>query len=118
VKSSLYSTFVFISLTSHKPSLYCLSVEFYRITYSPPSRCSQKCRKWYGSARDFIRPFSTLIEPHWNLWVHLFHAEPLSLPNKVRRVHLAVRADGYTLQLRSDWAALYISVTLTSSNKG
>jgi hypothetical protein len=36
----------------------------------------------------------------------------------VRRVRHAVRAGGCTLQLRSDWATLYIPATLTSSNKG
>jgi hypothetical protein len=42
VKSSLYihNTLGLTSLTFHKPSLCCLSVEYYRITYSPPSRCS------------------------------------------------------------------------------
>jgi hypothetical protein len=36
----------------------------------------------------------------------------------VRRVHHAVRAGGCMLQPRSDWVALYIPATLTSSNKG
>jgi hypothetical protein len=58
------------------------------------------------------------IEPHWDLWVHLFHAEPFSPPSEVRRVRLAVWASSCTLQLRSDWTQLYIPVTLTSSNKG
>jgi hypothetical protein len=58
------------------------------------------------------------IKPHWDLLVHLFHTEPFSLPSKVRRVCHAIRADGCTLQLRSDRVALYIPGTLTSSNKG
>jgi hypothetical protein len=31
---------VLIPLTFHKPSFVPFSVDFYRITYSPPSRCS------------------------------------------------------------------------------
>jgi hypothetical protein len=52
------------------------------------------------------------------LWLHLFRAEVFSLPSKVKRVRHAVRASGCTLQLRSDWAQLYIPATLTRSNKG
>jgi hypothetical protein len=58
------------------------------------------------------------IEPHWDLWLHLFWAEPLSVPSEVRRVRHAVRAGGCTLQLPSDQAHLYFPATLTSSNKG
>jgi hypothetical protein len=42
------------------------------------------------------------IEPHWDLWLHLFQAEAFSLPSKVKRVCHVVRAGGCTLQLRSD----------------
>jgi hypothetical protein len=58
------------------------------------------------------------IEPHWDLWLHLFYVEPFSLSSEVRRVHHAVRAGGCMLQLCSDLAQLYIPATLTSSNKG
>jgi hypothetical protein len=58
------------------------------------------------------------IEPHWDLWLHLFRAEPFSLPSEVRKVPHTVRADGCMLQLSSDRAALYIPATLASSNKG
>jgi hypothetical protein len=58
------------------------------------------------------------IKPHWDLWVHLFRAEPFSLPSKVRRVRHAVQAGDCTLQLHLDRVALYIPATLTSSNKG
>jgi hypothetical protein len=37
------------------------------------------------------------IEPHWGLWLHLFCAEPFSLPSDVKKVHHVVRADGCTL---------------------
>jgi hypothetical protein len=52
------------------------------------------------------------------LSLHLFRAEPFSLPIEVRKVCHAVRPSGCTLQLLSDQAALYISATLISSNKG
>jgi hypothetical protein len=58
------------------------------------------------------------IELHRDQWLHLFRAEPFSLPSKVRRVRHAVRAGGCTLQLCLDWVQLYIPATLTSSNKG
>jgi hypothetical protein len=58
------------------------------------------------------------IDPHWDLCVHFFCAEPFSLPSEVRRVRHAVWADGCTLQLCSNRAHLYIPATLTSSNKG
>jgi hypothetical protein len=32
------------------------------------------------------------IEPHWDLWLHLFRTEPFSLLNEVRKVRHAVRA--------------------------
>jgi hypothetical protein len=45
------------------------------------------------------------IEPHWDLWLHLFRAEPFSLPSEVRKVRHAVRASGCMLQpLRSSGA--------------
>lgn len=39
------------------------------------------------------------IEPHWDLWLHLFRAEVFSLPSKVKKVRHAVRACGCTLLL-------------------
>jgi hypothetical protein len=58
------------------------------------------------------------IEPHWDLWLHLFCVETFSLPTDVRKVRHMVRAGGCTLQLHSDRAQLYIPATITSSNKG
>jgi hypothetical protein len=58
------------------------------------------------------------IQPHWDLWLHLFRAEPFSLPSEVRKVCRAIHVGGCTLQLGSDRAASYIRATLTSSNKG
>jgi hypothetical protein len=54
------------------------------------------------------------IEPHWNLWLHLFRAEAFSLPSNMKKVCHAVWADGYTLLLRLDRAQLYIPTTITS----
>jgi hypothetical protein len=58
------------------------------------------------------------IEPHWDLWVHLFRAEPFFQAMDVKKVRMAVRAGGCTLQLRLDRVQQYIPAGLTSSNKG
>lgn len=59
-----------------------------------------------------------MIEPHWDLWLHLFRAEPFSLPSEAKKVCHMVRVSGCMLQLCSDRAQLYIPTTLTSSNMG
>jgi hypothetical protein len=53
------------------------------------------------------------IDPHWDLWTHLFVAS-----TDVKKVRMAVRASGCTLQLRSGRAQQYIPASLVSSNKG
>jgi hypothetical protein len=58
------------------------------------------------------------IELHWDLWLHLFRAEPFSLSTNGKKVRHTVRAGGCTLLLRLDRAQMYIPATLTSSNKG
>jgi hypothetical protein len=58
------------------------------------------------------------IAPHWDLWTHLFLAEPFALPTGERRVRAAVRAGGCTLLLRQSRALQYIPAILASSNKG
>jgi hypothetical protein len=40
------------------------------------------------------------IDPHWDLWTHLFSAEPFALTTGERRIRMAVRAGGCILQLR------------------
>jgi hypothetical protein len=40
------------------------------------------------------------IDPHWDLWTHLFSAELFALMTGEKKVHMAVRASGCTLQLR------------------
>jgi hypothetical protein len=41
------------------------------------------------------------IHPHWDLWTHLFSAEFFAVSTDVKKVRMAVRAGGCTLQLRS-----------------
>jgi hypothetical protein len=58
------------------------------------------------------------IDPHWDLWTHLFSAEFSAVSTDVKKVRMAVRAGGCTLQLRSGRAQQYIPASLVSSNKG
>jgi hypothetical protein len=58
------------------------------------------------------------IDPHWDLWTHLFSAEFFTASTDMKKVCMAVRAGDYTLQLRSGRAQQYIPASLVSSNKG
>jgi hypothetical protein len=58
------------------------------------------------------------IDPHWDMWTHLFSAELFASPTGERRVHTAVWAGGCILQLRQARAPQYILAILASSNKG
>jgi hypothetical protein len=58
------------------------------------------------------------IDPQWDLWTHLFSAEPFALTTGERRVRMAVQAGGCILQLRQARAQQYIPAILVSSNKG
>jgi hypothetical protein len=58
------------------------------------------------------------IGPHWDLWTHLFSAEFFAASTDVKKVRMAVRAGGCTLQLRSGRAQQYIPASVVSSNKG
>jgi hypothetical protein len=58
------------------------------------------------------------IDPHWDLWTHLFSTEFFTALTDVKKVRMAVRAGGCTLQLRSGRARQYIPASLVSSNKG
>jgi hypothetical protein len=58
------------------------------------------------------------IDPHWDLWTHLFSAELFASTTEVKKVRMAVRAGGCTLQLRPGRMQQYIPATLVSSNKG
>jgi hypothetical protein len=58
------------------------------------------------------------IDPHWDLWTHLFFAELFASTTEAKKVRMAVWAGGCTLQLRQGGAQQYIPATLVSSNKG
>jgi hypothetical protein len=58
------------------------------------------------------------IDPHWDLWTHLFSVEFFATMTDVKKVRMAVRAGGCTLQLRPGGAQQYIPASLVSSNKG
>jgi hypothetical protein len=58
------------------------------------------------------------IDPHWDLWTHLFTVEPFALTTGKKKVCMAVRAGGYILQLRQARVQQYIPAILVSSNKG
>jgi hypothetical protein len=58
------------------------------------------------------------IDPHWDLRTHLFSVEFFATSTDVKKVRMAVRAGGCTLQLRSGRAQQYIHASLVSSNKG
>jgi hypothetical protein len=58
------------------------------------------------------------IYPHWDLWTHLFCAEPFASMTVEKRVCMAVWAVGCILQLRQARAQQYIPAILVSSNKG
>jgi hypothetical protein len=58
------------------------------------------------------------IDPHWDLWTHLFSAEPFASTMGEKRVYMAVRAGGCILQLRQAHVQQYIPAILVSSNKG
>jgi hypothetical protein len=42
------------------------------------------------------------IDPHWDLWTHLFSVEFFATTTDAKKVRMAVRAGGCTLQLRPD----------------
>jgi hypothetical protein len=58
------------------------------------------------------------IDPHWDLWTHLFSAELFALTTGEKEVRMVVRAGGCILQLRQARAQQYIPAILVSSNKG
>jgi hypothetical protein len=58
------------------------------------------------------------IDPHWDLWTHLFSVEFFAATTEAKKVRMVVRAGGCTLQMRLGRAQQYILATLASSNKG
>jgi hypothetical protein len=58
------------------------------------------------------------IDPHRDLWTHLFSAELFASTMEAKKVCMAMRAGGCTFQLRPGRMQQYIPATLMSSNKG
>jgi hypothetical protein len=56
------------------------------------------------------------MEPHWNLWLHLFKAEHFTKKAGERGVRRAVHAGSFTLQVWAGRGELYIPTQLISSN--
>jgi hypothetical protein len=116
------------------PSGYVLSfVSFHERGFGvPASHFMRAILHFYGVELHNLSPnsiaqaaiFATVyegflgIDPHWDLWTHLFSTEPFALTTGERRVRMAVRASGCILQLRQARAQQYIPAILVSSNKG
>jgi hypothetical protein len=116
------------------PSRYVLSfVSFHERGFGvPASRFMRAILHFYGVELHNLNPNSIAqaaifaavcegflgIDPHWDLWTHLFSAEPFASTTGEKRVCMAVRAGGCILQLRQARALQYILAILVSSNKG
>jgi hypothetical protein len=116
------------------PPGYVLSfVSFHERGFGVPASCFMRAiLHFYGVELHNLNPNSITqaaifaavcegflgIDPHWDLWTHLFSAEPFALTTGERRVRMAVRAGGCILQLRQARAQHYIPAILVSSNKG
>jgi hypothetical protein len=97
----------------------------------PASRFMRALLHYYGVELHNLNPnsivqaaiFATVcegflgIDPHWDLWLHLFTVEFFALTMEAKKVCMAVRASGCTLQLRLGRTQQYILATLASSNK-
>jgi hypothetical protein len=120
--------------TPTPPPGYVLSfVSFHEWGFGvPASRFMRALLHYYGVELHNLNPNSIVqaaifvavcegflgIDPHWDLWTHLFSAEPFALTTGEKRVRIAVRAGGCILQLRQARAQQYIPAILVSSNKG
>jgi hypothetical protein len=58
------------------------------------------------------------MEPHWNLWLHLFRAEHFAKKAGERGVRHAVHAWSCTLQVRAGRGDQFILAQLILSNNG
>jgi hypothetical protein len=58
------------------------------------------------------------IDPHCDLWTHIFSVEFFAATTEAKKVRMVMRAGDCTLQLRSGRALQYIPASLVSSNKG
>jgi hypothetical protein len=106
------------------PPGYVLSfVSFHERGFRVPASCFMRAiLHFYGVELHNLNPNSIAqaaifaavcegflgIDPHWDLWTHLFSAEPFALMTGERRVRMAVRADGCIFQLRQARAQQYI----------
>jgi hypothetical protein len=120
--------------TLSPPSGYVLSfVSFHERGFGvPASRFMRAILYFYGVELHNLNPNSIAqaaifaavcegflgIDPHWDLWTHLFSTEPFASMTGEKRVRMAVRAGGCILQLRQARAQQYIPAILVSSNKG
>jgi hypothetical protein len=116
------------------PSGYVLSfVSFHERGFGvPASHFMQAILHFYGVELHNLNPNSIAqaaifaavcegflgIHPHWDLWTHLFSAEPFASTTGEKRGRMAVRASSCILQLRQARAQQYIPAILVSSNKG
>jgi hypothetical protein len=116
------------------PSGYVLSfISFHERGFAvPASRFMRAILYFYGVELHNLNPNSIAqaaifaavckgflgIDPHWDLWTHLFSAEPFASTMGEKRVRMAVQAGGCILQLRQARAQQYIPAILVSSNKG
>jgi hypothetical protein len=98
------------------PPGYVLSfVSFHKRGFRvPASRFMRAILHFYGVELHNLNPNSIAqaaifmavcegflgIDPHWDLWTHLFSAEPFALMTGERRVRMAVQTGGCILQLR------------------
>jgi hypothetical protein len=92
------------------PSGYVLSfVSFHERGFGvPASRFMRALLHYYGVELHNLNPNSIAqaaifaavcegflgIDPHWDLWTHLFSTEPFALTTGEKKVHMAVRAGG------------------------
>jgi hypothetical protein len=98
----------------------------------PASRFMRALPHYYGVELHNFNPNSIMqaaifvavcegflgIDPHWDLWTHVFSAEFFATSTDVKKVRMAVRVGGCTLHLRLGRAQQYIPASLVSSNKG
>jgi hypothetical protein len=96
----------------------------------PPSRFMRALLHYYKVELHHLAPNSALqaaifatvcegylgMEPHWNLWLHLFKVEHFAKKAGKRGVRRAVHAGSCTLQVREGRGELYILAQLISSN--
>jgi hypothetical protein len=116
------------------PPRYVLSfVSFHERGFGvPASRFMRALLHYYGVELHNFNPNSIAqaaifavvcegflgIDPHWDLWTHLFSAELFALTTGEKKVPMVVRAGGCILQLRQARVQQYIPAILVSSNMG